>query len=423
MIRILSALLAACCALCLGLGCAESTSPSSGDGAGVDPRDRPLSMAIIHFGPVDFDDPQQLAELARADVLILSAEHFWKRTADPQAVAKLKAFNPQLKVLGYVNVKHVRTDWAAPEMPPEWRAYYPYDLYDATLGYWSWTTEGDTLLDFPSCVVINITNPACRRAMLDNYASHHRNSNNKLDGVYWDYFSPTLWIHPDVQVDMHGEPDLDGDGISHFEDADELAAWQAAQVDLVQGLRWRLGQDFIQVFNGTRAALDSSFAALGDGMFYELFPTLPFHGGPQMELALDPAQYNNLFAARNWPRRRNGGPWLILSHRNEIAFLDDQNQLYRMKFAEFNRVVALLTGCTAVYHREEQYLASWPEVELDLGNPLGGVTREDRVLTREFERGRVTLTFTNGEWPLPFDFEIVQDRQVVQALHFPAHVP
>jgi hypothetical protein len=338
-------------------------------------------------------------------------------------VAKLKALNPDLKVLGYVKAKHVRVEWGDPELPPEQRAYYPYDLYDATRRYWSWTTEGDTLMDFRNAVVLNITDPGCQRAMLDIYAAHHHSSPNKLDGVYWDYFSPTLWIAPDVQDDVHGEPDLDGDGISHFEDADEQEAWQAAQVSLVQGLRWRLGQDFIQIFNGTRAALDSSFAALGDGMFYEWFPTLPFHGGPQMELALDPDQYNNLFAARNWPRRRNGGPWLILSHKGEMSFMDDQHLLYHMKFAEFNRVVALLTGCTAVYHREEQYLASWPEVELDLGLPLGGVTRNDRVLSREFERGLVSLTLTNGEWPLPFDFEIIQDREVMQSLHFPAHVP
>jgi hypothetical protein len=380
-------------------------------------------MAIIHFGPVDFDDPQQLAELARADVLILSTEQLWNRTADPQAAAKLKALHPDLKLLGYVKAKHVRVEWGDPDLPPEQRAYYPYDLYDATRSYWAWTTEGDTVIDFPNAVVLNITDPHCRRVMIDNYAYHQRNSSNQVDGLYWDYFSPTLWISPDVRGDMHGEPDLDGDGIGHFEDEDELAAWQAGQVDLVQGIRRRLGQDFIQIFNGTRAALDSSFAALGDGMFYELFPTLPFHGGPEMELALDPTCYNNLFAARNWPRRRNGGPWLIFSHKNEITFFDDQNQLYSMKLAEFNRVVALLVGGTAVYHRDGQYLASWPEVELDLGHPLGGVTREDRVLSREFERGRVTLTFTNGQWPLPFDFEIVQNDEVVQALHFPAHVP
>lgn len=47
-------------------------------------------------------------------------------------------------------------------------------------------------------------------------------------------------------------------------------------MSLVTAARDSLGEDCIQIFNGQRAYGEPAFAALADGAFYELFPTLFF---------------------------------------------------------------------------------------------------------------------------------------------------
>ena len=94
-----------------------------------------------------------------------------------------------------------------------------------------------------------------------------------------------------------------------------------------------------------------------------------------------------------------------------------------LDLGDINRAVALLTDATAVYHSDGRHIYGWPEVDIRLGPALGGVTIDGPIYTREFERGRVTVTMTSGDPPFPFDYEIVQDGQVVQSLQFPSHFP
>ncbi|MBK6736338.1 MAG: hypothetical protein IPG61_20185 [bacterium] len=57
-------------------------------------------------------------------------------------------------------------------------------------------------------------------------------------------FNFELWISDDVT--MEGEPDLDGDGDPHSTDTDEREAFRAAQVDWIEEMRARMGDDFIR---------------------------------------------------------------------------------------------------------------------------------------------------------------------------------
>ncbi|MFH1844953.1 MAG: putative glycoside hydrolase [bacterium] len=409
--------------------CTQATDPTGTDPP-IDTPDpslhnateRGVKTAILDFEADIWDDPETVDRYARTDVLILGAERLWGESSDPNAVAKLRAANPDLKILAYVRSKHIPLIYSE-KYPNRNRNQYPYNLYDVTRPYWSFTTTGDTLSDFPEVVVLNTLDPACRQALIETYTTEHLASSNRVDGFYWDYFSLTLWI-PDVVRDyMDGEPDLDGDGIVHFDDEDELAAFQLAQELIIEGVRNRLGVNFIQIFNGSRAHRDSTFAALGDGMFYEHFPTLSFHGGPNMENALGLQQYNNLFTARTWPRSRNGGPWLILSAKSRYTYTDDQGERINLNLGDINRAVALLTDCTSIYHFDGKYIYGWPDVDLKLGKALGGVVFDDRTITRQFERGQVSITMTTGDPPIPFNYEIVQDDEVVQSLAYPTHFP
>lgn len=216
--------------------------------------------------------------------------------------------------------------------------------------------------------------------------------------------------------------DLDGNGVAHTDDLAEQAAYRDASAALITETRARLGSDLIQIANGNRAARDSTFAGLVDGMLYENFPEVGFTGSRYIQ-ALDPAVPHNLFAARNWPRKENGGPWLILSNKFEFSFLDGSGQMLPYKEAEFARVMALMAGVAVSYHTDQKTRWGWPEVALDLGAAAGMPVLEGQRLSRAFENGTVTLEFGTGRRPVPFSFAIVQGGDTIQAFDLPRHVP
>lgn len=378
-------------------------------------------MAIIEYqNPVN--DPDFPAKYAAADLVVFASPLFLGNGQTAGMIDELRALNPRIKVLGYQLAQTSRI--SAGELGPDSADPYSYDWYVATRPYWSFTTAGDTLSNWAGQAVLDILDPACRAAMIDVIARYHREGHNRLDGVMWDYFGTSLWIPPDIAADTEGDPDLDGDGVPHFEDPDEQAALRAAQESLVRELRAEMGESFVQVFNGSRALSDSTFAALGDGMLYEIFPQVGFSSGSdKYRQALLPENPNNLFAAGSWPRTRNGGPWLILSNNWQIGFTNPDGVVVDYNLGNLNRAVALLTGAAAAYHSDGRITYGWPDVEVDLGEPLGPTEIDGDTYHRSFARGEITVVIESGAYPMPFDFEIVQDGEVVQYLDFPDYFP
>ena len=388
-------------------GCSTSpgaTAPDPVPNVPVVQQNPSLRIAVLdHHLLGDLSDPAVMAKYARADILITQPDVFWGAPGLEHKMNLLRAANPDLKILGWFRSKCVRIDWR--DLDPA-LASYDYDLYQAALPYLSYTTTGDTLQDWPGVVLFDFTQPAARDAMLDVFVRYQATSPAKLDGVYWDYFNYELWIANDVTT-MEGEPDMDGDGVEHFSDGDEKLAFQAAQVEWIREMRARLGRDFIQVANGARALRDSTFAGLLDGMNYEIFPNVGFYGGTPYRQALDPAVFNNLWAANRWLRTENGGPWQILENV-WVPYMMDQNQVYRaLNMGDLHRAIALLTGSTVIhYDLTGAHHAGLPDVEINLGEPLGGVTIDGSVYTRNFEQGTVTLTMGTGNYPLGFSYRI-----------------
>jgi len=76
-----------------------------------------------------------------------------------------------------------------------------------------------------------------------------------------------------------------------------------------------------------------------------------------------------------------------------------------------------------VYHSDGGTTYGWPAVDVDLGAPLGPAVRDGRTLTRAFDRGRVTAVMESGAYPVPFDFTIEMDGEVVQSLDMPTAFP
>ena len=392
--------------------------PDSRGGSLASPR-----MAIVDYRTIDFSDPETVTDYARAEILVTPASSLWRSDMNLGVASALKAENPDIKIIGYVNAHGSWLRWGdEPDRDPE-ADPYGWDFYQATKPYWSYTTEGDTMMAWKGQVLLNILNEDCRAAMVGALVDHWYAHDNVFDGIFWDHFNQVLWV-PSSVPGVNGEMDLDGNGIPHREDPDEILAYRLASEALIQEARAALGNDVIQFVNGDRAAKDSTFATLVDGMMYEHFPQVGYRGGEEMRQALDPANPNSLFAARTWPRTENGGPWLILTNKYRTSFVDDNGNNIEYRNAEFSRVAALLTGTLVSYHCDEQLTHyGWPEVEFDLGEPLGGVSIDGDQISREFQHGMVWLNMTNGGDTFPFDFRIEGDEGLLQSFAYPSHFP
>ncbi len=360
-----------------------------------------------------------LESIARADFLHVTATWVWDNGDNEAAgiVGRVKAVNPDCRVLGYASAKTLRLDWA--NMPA---GSYGRTLWDALLPYWCYTTTGDTLQDWPGVVNVDILNPACRDIIVDTFADFQESSSSAFDGIFWDYFNNGIWI-PDF-VDVSGYPDLDGDGIGMPSDPDELAAYRSACEQLVLSLRARLGEGFLQIFNGQRCYTDSTFATLADGVNYELFPTLGFAAPDKMNKALDPAVYNSLWNARRWPRTVNGGPYLFLENKNRYLYYDAEGDLTELLPGNMFRAISLLIdGCCPVWLDNPEQELAWPPVPITLGEPLGPPTIAGAVISRDFQYGDVRLERTTGIWPNAFNYRIRVNGRVVEEQAIPYHTP
>jgi len=367
--------------------------------------DGDLRIAALTEDLGDLTDPANLQRLIRADILIVQCDQFWGQPYFEGRMDLIRAAKPDIKIIGYFRTKVARIEWV--DYPTQ---TYNYDLYQASRPYWCQTTTGDTLMDWPNAVVFDYTNPSARHAVLDVFKKYQNQSSNKFDGVFWDYFGPYLWIAPAV-TGMTGEPDMDGDGVPHMDDPDELEAFNEAQFDWLREMQAAMGPDFIQIGNGARAARDSVFAGELDGIFYELFPNVGFGSGDNFRKALDLNVFNNLFNARHWPRSSNGGPWLILSHRKPIgSYRDDEGIWKPIVPGNLLRAVALLTDGTSIHYNNSGLpVAGLPDLEIDFGKPLGETVITGTRYVRNFERGQVILEMATGMYPDPFAYVIKQD--------------
>ncbi len=361
----------------------------------------------------DLDDPAEMAKLARVDVFIAPTWQFWESNID---MDKIRMANPDIKIIAYFRPTGIRKAWR--EAPA---GSYTNRLYHAALPYLSYTTTGDTASNWPGTYIYNLLDPEARAAVFQVFQDFQASSPNKFDGIFYDYFPTYLWVPADLDG-VDGDPDLDGDGIAHKDDPDEIQAFLDGEDGWVDEVRAAMGEDFIQIANGVRAHRDSTFAAKLDGAFYEDFPAQAWWGPQHFRMALDPNEFNNLFTARNWFRTGNGGPWLILSHKNSagVYFDSDLNPVY-VDGGRLARAIAMLTDGTSItFEGFGVHDVGIPSVEYNLGPALGGVTIDGDIYTREFRDGSIKLIMRSGEFPFPFDFCVYRQGEVIDQSEYPA---
>jgi len=424
MTRHILPLLALILNLLLVTACTPVTDPNGGDieytsvpYRSEDPPvgyDSSAHMAIVEYLGVDFSDAANIQNYSRARILVLNPYVVWGTPGNENAIAQLKAANPDLRVIGYFNSQTSWVSWGEGSMRDS--DTYEADWARAVEPYWSYTTTGDTMMAWPGKVVLDILDPDCREAMVGVLATHWQAHESVFDGIFWDHFNTELWVDDSVPG-CDGELDLDRDGVPHHDDENEIQAYREASVDLIERVRVALGNDIIQVANGNRAAKESEFAGILDGTMYENFPSVGFATNRERQ-ALDPGAYNNLFAARNWFRQDNGGPYLILSNTKIYQVEDPAGGLMDVPYADFVRVVALLSENYVSYHESNGVTTyGWPTVDLDLGNPLGEAVVDGDLVSREFERGSISLDFGGRESHFPFAYEVFQDGNLIYEFH------
>ena len=381
----------------------------------------PNNYAAHDWGsPADDESLPQIAEqLARADIVSVTSSVYWDN-GEREAfdiVNAIKAHNPDCTVLGYVLVQEIPLFWA--NQPP---GTYSRIIYDAMLPFWSYTTTGDTLSSWPGTIEVNILNPDCRDLLVSVYVDYYTSSNTQFDGIFYDYFSDTIWIP--AFVDCDGSADLDEDGIPQEHDPDERAAFRAAQEDLLLAMRAAMGDTFPIVCNGKRAQRDSAFASLMDGINYEIFPTMRLPD-PPIGSALDPDLSYSLWYTGAWPRTEAGGPYVIIEHIQRYRVLDHEGEIFNLESGDIFRVIGLLVdGIYPAWEPSGVHDFGWPDLPLSLGEPLGPAVIDGDVYTREFTYGDVWMELKNGgQWPDPFRYRITIDGRVVQELDVPYHYP
>ncbi|MBK7046973.1 MAG: hypothetical protein IPH48_10775 [bacterium] len=380
----------------------------------------PANVWVFEYsGTLNWNIPGTYEKFARADIVILPSYFYWGVAANEalQPLEKVREINPSVKIVGYALSKTIGLWWAG--MAP---GTFARDMYERTLDYWSYTTTGDTLMDFSGQVVINILDPACRNAMVETIVQHSRASNNRFDGIFWDYFNNEIWVHPNVDAAVNGDPDMDGDGVPQHLDANEGVAYRQACADLATAVRDSLGDDHIQIFNGQRAYGDVAFASLADGLFYELFPTL-FFPDPDMANALNPSYAHNLWAVRDRLRSGAGGPYIGLGNIWRNFYSDHNGVPTQVILGDVFRAVALLTDSYSCWLESGEHNYAYPKQDISLGPPLGPTEIAGNVYTRQFKYGSVKVTMGSGAYPNPFAYEIKINGRVVQALAIPYHFP
>ncbi len=375
----------------------------------------PAQPAIHAWQTIDWDDEKKMEEMARANMLILTSSFILGNTEldDPGLFDRIRQHNPDIKIIAYILAKNIHLSWESTNNE------FTHALYDSLRPYWSFTTTGDTLQDWDRQVVLNILNPNCRDALVGEHVRWLKNSIHQFDGVFWDYFNNTIWVP--AWLDVEGDPDMNGNMIPMANDPEEIDAYRSACTDMVTAMQDSMGPGFIQIFNGQRAYADSTFASLGDGMNYELFPVVFFSQDQGMSKALDPDYEYNVFRTVHWPRSTNGGPYVLLENIQKNYYISSVDGLaHELVMGKIMRAVALLTGATPVFGGHHY---GWPYSHISIGEPLGPAVETINGFTRQFQYGDIEIVWRTGSMPLPFDYTIRAQGAIIEQMQIPYEYP
>lgn len=313
----------------------------------------------------------------------------------PFSVDRLRQENPNIRISMYIHghsvaeweIKHLRD--ADPSPYQDWARMGLANL--------AWTTEGDTFRTFNRNYMLTTSDSSTVRQMVAVLEKWTKSCDNGAsDGLSWmiDYMtSPaTSWVYGEQARQMHGELDLNQNGIPHAQDIDEQKALRDGYCYLADLLRERIPHVKVRA-NGVLPYRDHDLMQRLDGALIEGAFRWGF-GDRYIENALvgqPPYLFSEIV---KWYRP---GGYSVL----EGQFYSQQAMAMALMLdAPEHRVFAIIKPQDGTRTLAQDNLRSWY-----LGAPLGLAVTDGRTMTRTFQGGRMDLEIMSGVYPSPFTFE------------------
>lgn len=330
--------------------------------------------------------PEQYDEIAAMPMAMFQLRWCLSEEAVP-VIARLRALNPDLVIIGVHSVLSAPDDWSGPAA----RDRFPMsaEIHDLLAGRAVTTDLGEPILMWNGAPMINpmrgyaIDQTLLTRILnvISRYATIYE---GHIDGIMHDYTSPRPWAWPDGNASYEGIIDLDRDGVAFDDDPQEQAAWRGWQYALADQLQERFGAGFIQIANGRLPLDDPEMARRVAGVIFQKFPrtvwSLPAQEGLDYALKM---------REPGWLTPRRGHTW----NYYWAATFDIDGQ------TDFRRLASLLTG--DLYETNTTTASTFRGADPDreeFGPALGPltITREgdNSVYTREFRDGIVRIEFS-----------------------------
>lgn len=360
--------------------------------AGCEAVEREPASGWIKWGNApDPTAPDWTDEVSQYDWVAFSSSA-WNSERMKAAAAELRQRNPDIKLGEYFPTMAVG-DWVFRARDEgrlrdgSWAKKY----YDTMVPYLARTNAMDPATGLPDTASIfkrsycvNLLAPGAIDALVDFYVT---NDADGLDWFFMDFFTvpmPDLKRSQDpIYSEMEaGDMDLDGDGVGHWDDADEQAALRQAFEDLVLALRSRLPDDFALIPNGRLAMVDDTFSRLVDGVFVESFPQWFFGPGFNYDGAVfQPDRVPSMWSLSQ-PRYRHGWGTVMIEDRYDTGW---------------HANIAACFGAVEIRSGDGMPMSRVPYLRRAMGQPTAAAVLRDSVLTRQFTRGPVTVTLNpNG---------------------------
>ncbi len=255
-----------------------------------------LANYILGTLPQDSDS---IAQLAKFDLLIVSAEQGVVRKA---VLQKVRELNPKIILLAYVPSQSTNDSWK------EYPANTLYGNFQMNDNWWLRDTAGRQISDWPRLHNVDLSQGWSD--YLIGYVKNNILSQGLWDGIFYDMF------YDSIADRNHGDIDLNRDGMR--DDASWAnAQWVSRMSYLLSASQQRLGVKYIMINGNSIPSLQS----MANGRMYENYPT-PWEVG---------GSWTGIMTGLKRNQSLNAKPQLYVFNAN-TANTGNQKDYRRMRF-------------------------------------------------------------------------------------------
>ena len=328
---------------------------------------------MYHLSVLSGKDTTWVDEAAEAEVAVMQTSRLFHpyRQWIPQ---RIKAKSEDTKIIGYYPFLVTSLVWGWPDSTIYDAWPYIMDKYHVDRGFWAYTTEGDTLQIWPNTVMLNPLKRGndlirAQMALLRDYTSKY-----PLDGLLLDYMMTGIYVSSGMRQHVHGDIDLDGNGVIFSRDEAEREAFAQWQMRFCARLRYEFGQDFIIIANGDMPHKIPESRVHLNGIFYERYPQTLWGWSDRQSFEA---------AKDNTGLQAIGGKYY-----NILQCVDTENY--------YTFISSLLTGALYAEGGGDGYFTGW-DIKTQSGAAMSGLQGDSRAYIRTFTGGTALIVFDGDD--------------------------